>query len=429
LGGSPLRIVIDARIQDGVAGGVQQWVIGLANALSQLDDGTEEYLFLVDDPAGHWLTPYMGGPCRLLPGTVRPAAGRTRAWVAKWTRRPRAWAFAMLPVLRSAWGRLLHWESSRSISSWDRAIEHVNADVVHFTMQSAFLTGTPNIYQPWDLQHLHLPEFFSAADRAAREMAYRAFCNQASLIVVASNWVKDDVVDQLAIHPDKIAVVNVPPVTVAYPEPDATEIAEIAERLKLPERFIYYPAQTWGHKNHLRLLEALGSLRAAGLTVPLVCSGHRTELYPELVAAASRLGIERDVRFLGFLKPTEVRVLYRTARALVFPSLYEGWGLPIVEAFASGLPVACSNVTSLPELVGDAALVFDPYDQEQIADVVRRIWLDDALAQTLVARGTARLDRFDWHRTALTMRAHYRSVAGWELDEEDSALLGALAAV
>jgi glycosyltransferase involved in cell wall biosynthesis len=294
---------------------------------------------------------------------------------------------------------------------------------MHFSTQNGFITSIPSLYQPWDLQHLHLPEFFTEAQRQWREARYRAFCDQAKVVVTATNWVKRDLEHEYGVPAERIAVVNVPPITAAYQEPSAYEMTAIAVRLSLPERFVFYPAQTWQHKNHERLFEALAVLRSQGMAVPLVCSGHLNDRYPQLVSAARRLDIDADVRFLGYLDPIEVMVLYRRAHALVFPSLYEGWGLPIMEAFASDLPVACSNVTSLPELVGDAALLFNPYDVREIATAVSRLWTDDALASELARRGRARVGSYDWHRTALTMRAHYRQVAGRTLEECDRALL------
>jgi glycosyltransferase involved in cell wall biosynthesis len=315
------------------------------------------------------------------------------------------------------------------LASSDGTIERAGLDVMHFTMQNGFLTGVPSIYQPWDLQHLHLPEFFTAAQREWRERTYRAYCDQAALVVVASNWVKRDVAAQYGVAPERIAVVNVPPPTAAYSEPTPKEVRTIARRLRLPGGFVYYPAQTWPHKNHVRLLEALGLLRDQGIVVPLVCSGLPNEGLGQVAATADRLGLADDVQFLGFLEPKAVQVLYRTARALVFPSLYEGWGLPIVEAFQAGLPVACSNVTSLPELVDDAALVFDPYDPGAMAASIRSVWTDDALAAELAERGREVIRRFDWHRTALTMRAHYRKVAGQGLKPEDLTLLEQVSSV
>jgi glycosyltransferase involved in cell wall biosynthesis len=120
---------------------------------------------------------------------------------------------------------------------------------------------------------------------------------------------------------------------------------------------------------------------------------------------------------------TEIQVLYRRATALVFPSLYEGWGLPVVEAFASDLPVATSTATSLPELVGDAAVQFDPYDPAAIAAAIELLWLDDAVREEYVRRGRARVAAFSWERTAEVMRALYRRVAGMHLEPADRDLL------
>jgi glycosyltransferase involved in cell wall biosynthesis len=413
---SPLRIVIDARIPDGLHGGVQQWVIGLASALSMLEPADEQYLFLVERGHDQWLRPYLGGRC----GLLRPRRPLVRrALGALW--RPLAARWPALRRLRR--GRTA--PPPAALLRSDGTVERAGAHVVHFPMQTAFLTNVPSLYQPWDLQHLHLPEFFSEAQHASRELTYRAFCAQAAVVIAASNWVKRDLVEQYAIRPERVTVVNVPPVTAAYRAPTPEEIDHVARRLQLPDRFIFYPAQTWPHKNHGRLFEALAELRAEGLRVPLVCSGHLNEQYADVRLAADRLGLGADVRFLGFRDPLEVQVLYRRARALVFPSLYEGWGLPIAEAFLAGLPVACSNVTSLPDLVDDAALLFDPLDPAAIAAAIRRLWTDDQLAAELAGRGRSLIGRYDWHRTALAVRALYRKVGGRALAPDELELLAA----
>jgi glycosyltransferase involved in cell wall biosynthesis len=237
--------------------------------------------------------------------------------------------------------------------------------------------------------------------------------------------VRDDLVEQYGLDPDRIAVINVPPATAAYPEPSVDELEATRHRLQLPERFIYYPAQTWPHKNHRGLFRALGLLRRSGLAVPLVCSGHPNEHQRATTRAARDAGVADLVTFAGFLPPLDVMALYRLARAIVFPSLYEGWGLPILEAFRANLPVACSSVTSLPELVGDAALVFDPHDERAIADAVHAVWADDARREILAERGRRRAECFSWDRVAMTLRAHYRHVTGRTLDERDQSLLAA----
>jgi glycosyltransferase involved in cell wall biosynthesis len=416
-----LKIAIDARLLDGISGGVQQWVIGIAGALSRLTDGNEEYLFLVTRGYGAWLEPYLSGRCRtlvvpdLLMDTARGATVRGRL-------------AEHLPLAAALWrsgrDRLAQHLPAPALPTSDGEVEAADVDVVHFTFQSAFLTAIPSVYQPWDLQHRHLPSFFSAAERRNRERTYRAFSDQARVVLAATTWVKNDLVAELGIAPGKIAVVNVPPVTVLYPLPSPTDMAEIGRKFDLPPRYVFYPAQAWPHKNHVRLIRALARLRdEAGLQVNLVCSGNRGPGFRSVQRESARLGLASQVRFVGFVTPMELQVLYRSARALVFPSLYEGWGLPIVEAFQAGLPVACSNTTSLPALVGDAAIVFDPMDVDDIAAAIRRVWDDDDLGRELASRGRQRAAQMDWTVVARTLRALYRLAAGRATTEADAALL------
>lgn len=408
--------MLDARIPDGLFGGVQQWVIGLATSFSSLGPSDDEYLFLVEPGREAWLTPFVSGACRIVPTAAaehRPSLRSTlRSHVAE------------IPAARSAWRRLVALRPKPPrLPISDGTVERLQADVVHFTFQGGFITDVPSLYQPWDLQHLHLPEFFSPQEFAHRELTYRALCAQAATVITATNWVKRDVIAQYGVPAGRIAVVNVPPVTGAYPTPTPDEMEAIRQRLGLPDEFLYYPAQTWPHKNHARLLRALGRLRNDGLRVPLVCSGHRNEHHRTVVRAAREAGIEDDVRFLGFVSPPDVEALYASARALVFPSLYEGWGLPIVEAFRVGLPVACSTATSLPELVGDAGIIFDPYDEQAIASAIRLLWIDDVLAGRLADLGRMRVEHFSWDQTALTLRAHYRRIAGRPIDDHDRQIM------
>ncbi len=413
-----LRVVLDARVWDRASGGVQQWVLGLAAAFSALEPNGDEYLFLVDPGHEAWLRPFVSDPCRI----VLTQAPPYRASVAA----VRSWIGKRLPALRAVWRRNRGTRfPSTAIPISDGTVERLGADIVHFTFQDGFITSVPSLYQPWDLQHLHLPEFFSATDHARREVIYRAFCAQAATVVTASKWVKRDLVAQYGIAADRIAVVNVPPVTSAYSEPTLETVASMRGRRQIPDPFLFYPAQPWPHKNHARLFQALGRLRASGLRIRLVCSGERNEHYPAVLRAAEEAGIRDDVDFLGFVSPTEVAALYGSAHALVFPSLFEGWGMPILEAFRAGLPVACSNATSLPDLVGDAALVFDPHDEKAIAGAIRRLWTDDALATRLADLGRQRVERFSWERTALILRAHYRQIANAPLDDDDRELLTA----
>ena len=189
--------------------------------------------------------------------------------------------------------------------------------------------------------------------------------------------------------------------------------------------FAFYPGVTWPHKNHARLFEALAHLRdSQGRTVTLVCTGARHEpSWPRLQARIQELKLEDQVRFLGFVSPTELRCLYSMAGCLVLPTLFEANSLPIFEAWSEGLPVVSSDVTALPEQVGDAGLLCDPFEPASIARAIEQALFDQTLREDLIARGRRRLADFDWNRTARAYRAVYRKASGQRLSAEDARLL------
>jgi glycosyltransferase involved in cell wall biosynthesis len=193
------------------------------------------------------------------------------------------------------------------------------------------------------------------------------------------------------------------------------ELEAVRAKFGITGPFLLYPAQTWRHKNHLALLDAVALLRdRRAMNVPVVCTGYRNSFFPEIRRRRAELGLKDLVRFVGFVEPAELRALYALCRGLVFPSLFEGWGLPVTEAFSCGVPVACSTVTCLPELVGNAALLFDPRRLEEIAGSMEQLWLDERLRGVLIERGHRRAAALSWQRVAGEFRDLYRSVVPTE---------------
>ena len=404
----PLTVGIDARLRSGQPGGVEQFVIGLASGLRQLNEGPERYLFLTLPGESRWLEPYLGGPCMIAPRR-RTAAGRL--WLTETIPRRALELAPRLRVLRRA-TRALGLPTASGVPSSSGILEAGGTHLIHFPLQSAFSTDLPSVYQPWDLQHLHLPELFTPDVVAARERRYRAFCASAARIVVATEWAKTDLIDHYELDERKVTVIPVPPPVDVYADASEAEVLAARRRLHLPAQFLFYPAQTWKHKNHIRLLQALAVLKSRhGVKLPLVCSGHRNDHFSAIAREARRLHLEDSTHWVGYVSPQEMKVLYGSARALVFPSLFEGWGLPVVEAFSLGLPVTCSRVTSLPELVGQAALLFDPLDPGDIAEAIWRVWMDGALRDSLVRRGRERVRVLNWLDTARIYRDLYRAIA------------------
>ena len=246
-----------------------------------------------------------------------------------------------------------------------------------------------------DLQHHDLPQFFSRAERSYRALAYDRAALRATAVVTPSEASRERLV-RVGVAPERIEVI---PYGVDHGRfrPDADDAD-----LELPERFIFYPANLWPHKNHRRLLDAFA--RVDDPELQLVLSG-------QTYGTLEELGLDRDrVRHLGHVSPEAMATLYRRAIALVFPSLYEGFGSPPLEAMACGCPVAASRSGSLGEVCGDAALTVDPEDADSIAQAIRRLASDPGLRAELRARGLERAAGFSWPKAAERHRALYARV-------------------
>jgi glycosyltransferase involved in cell wall biosynthesis len=340
--------------------------------------------------------------------------------------RMKAVAGRTLPPLAAAWRHRprarLPWLQAGPPPS-DGIVEGSGAELMHFTFQTGFLTRLPSIYHPHDLQHVHLPSFFSAYDRARREKWYGAMCRQARMVAVTSTWTQHDVMAHFGLSEETVRVVPLAPIIGEYKSPAAADLELLRKRLRLPSAFVYYPAQTWPHKNHVGLLEALALLRdSKGIVVPLVSSGRLGDYFPVIERRVDELGLGDQVTWLGFVSTDDLVGLYRLARAVVIPTRFEAASGPLWDAFLAGTPAACSTVTSLPAQAGDAALLFDPEQPEQMARAIESLWTDDALRSRLVERGGLNVARFTWDRTARLFRAHYRRLLNRLTDEDRDVL-------
>jgi glycosyltransferase involved in cell wall biosynthesis len=410
---APLRVCIDARLQPGASGGVEQVVIGIAHGLSRLTDGEEEYAFLTYPDSEGWISPYLGGQASLL---------RARASSESWKDRARQ-AF---PRVHSAWETLSPLVGSLAVPlpRSDGTIEHEGVQVMHFPTQNAFITDVPSMYHPWDLQHIHLPDFFTHRERFKRDVRYLAFCEQAEVVVVSAESSRADVVGHYGIAEEKICLVPIGPATDCYPPPTEADLARSRLNFDLPDRFAFYPGHTWPHKNHLALVEALAILRDRDrLSVPLVCSGTRTDFFSTLEARIGELGLADQVRFLDYVEPLEVRCLYELCECVVLPTKFEGWGMPLTEAFAAGRAALCSDISPLREQAAGAALLFDPNSPAEMAGTLARVWQSEELRRELIDKGRRRAALFSWDRAARTFRALYRRIGGVPLADEDLGLL------
>jgi glycosyltransferase involved in cell wall biosynthesis len=266
-----------------------------------------------------------------------------------------------------------------------------NADVVHFPFTVPIPSPSKGVRfaeTAFDMQHRDLPELFSRPERLFRSFQYERPVRRADAVFTISEFSKSRIMHHLGIDESKIHV--------AYLGVDVTRFTpNHGER----DDFLFYPAKAWRHKNHARLFEAFALVRRRHPGMRLVLTGGDID----------SLGPLPDgVEWAGHVSLDELVRIYQRAAAVVFPSLYEGFGLPVVEAMAAGTPVASSTAGSLPEICGDAAVLFDPEDVEAIADGIER-----ALARSdeLSRLGPPRAARFTWDACVRVHADVYRSLA------------------
>jgi glycosyltransferase involved in cell wall biosynthesis len=234
---------------------------------------------------------------------------------------------------------------------------------------------------------------------------------RATRVMTVSDSSKRDIVRLFGTDPDKISVIYN-----AYDErfgvePREEDVVRVRERYQLHDEFVLYAGNVKPHKNLERLIEAFDIVRKRGLDhLKLVLIGDDISKYAALRRAVHQHQLHKYVRFLGYLPEETLAVMYRLAGVFVFPSLYEGFGLPPLEAMASGTPVVTSNVSSLPEVAGDAAILVDPYDPHAIAEGIHRVLTDEALRRDLRRKGLARAHQFSWEASVRRVHDIYTEV-------------------
>jgi glycosyltransferase involved in cell wall biosynthesis len=260
------------------------------------------------------------------------------------------------------------------------------ADAIHFplTVMVPPVTTPPAVTTVLDVQHELLPEFFSRAERMYRRMVYGWTVRRSRLIVTISHHAAGTIVERLGVPEERVRPIHF-----------GIDHERFTPGQEARREFLLYPALGWPHKNHRRLFEAFSILRSRRPGLELVLTGYEAPTPP-------------GVRALGRVSPAELVDLYRSAAALVFPSLYEGFGQPPLEAMACGCPVACSNAASLPEVVGAAARLFDPTSTEEIVAAVEEV-LDNP--ESWRRRGLERAAAFTWEATARAHEAVYAELA------------------
>lgn len=255
----------------------------------------------------------------------------------------------------------------------------------------------PSVITLPDIQEKYLPEFFSSEDLFNRELYYDPSTRMVDRVIAISEFTKESIVRFHKVSSSKITVAHL------CVDPNVSVAALSVEKslLSLPDKYIFYPANRWLHKNHDMLLRALMLLKSEyGIVADCVLTGFDVANGYPLAEKIREYGLDDRVHVVGYLSPADLHRVYEEARLLCFPSLFEGFGMPVLEAMTLGCPVACSNSTSLPEVAGEAALLFDPLKPGDIAEKIRQLWIDDTLRTRLVSMGKVKAEKFSARRMA-----------------------------
>jgi alpha-1,3-rhamnosyl/mannosyltransferase len=318
-----------------------------------------------------------------------------------------------VPVVDESEGYSLreHW-------SIPRKLHKLGVDLFHAPHYvTPLLWDGPTAVTVHDCIHLVFPQYLPKSQFAlpyARFMMGRAV-ERSALVFTDSEASRKDILRYFpSAEPDRLRVVTGAIDPSLLEDPGEEEKDRVRERYQVRGRYVFYAGNIKPHKNLERLISAFALLRKrpSNEDLKLIIVGDEILKQPSLRRIVEQCGVRHDVRFFGFVPDRTLSVLYRDAAVFAFPSLYEGFGLPPLEAMALGVPVVTSRVSSLPEVVGDAALLVDPYSVEGIAEGLARVLEDKALREDLVQRGKTRAGLFSWEASAAKIHAGYLEILG-----------------
>lgn len=371
-----MRIAFDATAIPRLMAGAAVYTYELARALATVDSENEYVIFARGDLFGEL-------------AATRP---RLRVLRVRTASRP----------LRLLW--------EQTVLPW--RLRQLRIDVLHSPHHTTPIApcGCGRVVTFHDLTFFLLPERYPTTRRLYFQTVTRLSALVADAVITPSEAVRQDAVRILRLPPRRV-IVTPEAAGPAFGPQDTGAVEAVRRRYGLEEPFLLSVGSLEPGKNRERLLQALVRLRARGLEHTLAIVGQRAWRYEGEAPLARRLGLADSVRFLGYVPPADLPALYSGADLFVFPSLYEGFGLPALEALACGTPVVASNVSALPEVVGDAALQVDPLDTEALAGAMESVLRDDGLRVDLRERGLRRAREFSWERTARETLAVYEQAA------------------
>jgi glycosyltransferase involved in cell wall biosynthesis len=369
-----LKIAIDAHMVGQKETGNETYVLGLLKGLAQIDQ-TNRYFVLVTDPQA--LHSRVDLPDNFAVVPLKPSAD-----------------FVRVPLI-------MPWVTHR-----------LGADVLHVTYVAPPVSSCAQVVTIHDISFELFPHFFSARDRLMLSTMVPISIRLASQIIVESACTKADIVTHYKVAPEKLVVTPLAPDERFSPVRSAKHLQEVRQTYNLPEKFILTVGNLQPRKNLMTLLLAAAELKSRrALHGKLAIVGQAHWQAQAILDQVGQTCLKADdVRFLGYVPDQDLPALYSAAYAFAFPSLYEGFGLPPLEAMACGTPVICSNAGSLKEVVKDAGILLPPKDVGGWADALQSVREDAALRDDLIQRGLAHASTFSWAKTARKTLEVYKHV-------------------
>jgi len=274
--------------------------------------------------------------------------------------------------------------------------------------------GTKTIATIHDLACFKYPEFYLSETLAVHKRKNKQNISKADMIIAVSENTKNDTVEILNIPEEKIKVIHEAPSDIFKTKPETKFLQQVKNKYGITKRFILYVGTQEPRKNLLSLVEGYHRLdKTLKDEYDLVIAGrkdHPQDMHAALISKVDELGIQNNVIFTGHVAEEEVVALMYEAEMFIFPSLYEGFGLPVLEAMTCGTPVAASNVSSLPEVVGDAGITFNPKKIDSITDAMNQVLTDSKFKAILSEKGKKHAETFSWERAAVKTLDIYKEI-------------------
>ena len=376
-----LRIGLDARYASDHFPGIGRYTLGLARGLAELESG-HTLLLIID-----------------------PNADMRRYDLAALARLPNV---ELVPLAAGPFGL-------RQQLLMPTLVRRMRLDLLHspYYVKPYLPLGCPSVVTIYDLFGWRFPRELSRRGRLFYRLTMGLAVRTAAALITLSESARADLLHVYHLDPDRVTVTLGASERRFSPQPPDL-IAALRQRYTLPERYVLYLGAQKPHKNLERLLRAWRRLSEADATAGsmLIIAGHATAHGQQLRLLVETLGLSASVRFLPNVADADLPALYSGAELFVFPSYYEGFGLPPLEAMACGTPVLCAYATSLPEVVGNAAMTFDPYNMIELAESLGRLLNNSSLRRDLSARGRRRARDFSWRRTAMVTLSLYERLVG-----------------